>query len=105
MNITGIILAGGKSSRMGQNKSLLKLGSLTLIEVILQKMKSFFAEVIIIQTLLKIMNFCIFHYIRTLPSPRSAVRIHWDWLTVELMLIFLFLRFTMFHVRVIKTML
>ncbi len=33
---------------MGQNKSLLKLGSLTLIEVILQKMKSFFAEVIII---------------------------------------------------------
>ena len=30
--ITGIILAGGKSSRMGQDKSLLKLNGVTIIE-------------------------------------------------------------------------
>lgn len=47
-DITGIILAGGKSSRMGVNKSLLKLGEKTIIERIVDLMKSLFNKVIII---------------------------------------------------------
>ncbi|MHC1737709.1 MAG: molybdenum cofactor guanylyltransferase [Ignavibacteriaceae bacterium] len=48
MNINGIILAGGYSSRMGQNKSLLKIGNRTIIEIIAEKMKPIFPEVLII---------------------------------------------------------
>lgn len=47
-NITGIILAGGKSTRMGQNKSFLNLNGKTVIERIVRLMKSIFHEVIII---------------------------------------------------------
>lgn len=47
-DITGVILAGGKSSRMGVNKSFLKIGNQTIIERIVDLMKSIFAEVIII---------------------------------------------------------
>jgi len=44
-DITGIILAGGKSKRMGQNKSLLKLGEKTVIERVAELMKGLFAKV------------------------------------------------------------
>jgi len=47
-DITGVILAGGKSSRMGVNKSFLKLGNQTIIERIVDLMKSIFNEVIIV---------------------------------------------------------
>ena len=47
-DITGVILAGGKSSRMGVNKSFLELGNQSIIERIVDLMKSFFSEVIII---------------------------------------------------------
>lgn len=47
-DITGVILAGGKSSRMGTNKSFLKLGNQTIIERITELMKSIFSEVMII---------------------------------------------------------
>ncbi len=47
-DITGVILAGGKSSRMGTNKSFLKIGNQTIIERIVELMKSIFSEVIII---------------------------------------------------------
>jgi molybdopterin-guanine dinucleotide biosynthesis protein A len=47
-DITGVILAGGKSSRMGVNKSFLKLGNQTIIERIVDLMKSIFTEVIIV---------------------------------------------------------
>lgn len=47
-NITGIILSGGKSSRMGENKSLMKLGNKTVIEHVVHLMKSVFTEVIVI---------------------------------------------------------
>lgn len=46
-DITGIILCGGKSSRMQTNKALLKLGDKTIIEIILGEMKKVFDEVII----------------------------------------------------------
>lgn len=47
-DITGVILSGGRSSRMGVNKSFLKLGNQTIIERIVDLMKLIFSEVIII---------------------------------------------------------
>lgn len=46
-DITGIILAGGKSSRMQVDKALLKLGDKTVIEIVAAKLKSIFNEVLI----------------------------------------------------------
>lgn len=46
-DITGIILAGGQSSRMMTDKALLKLGNKTVIEIIADKMKNIFSEVAI----------------------------------------------------------
>ena len=47
-NITGIILSGGKSTRMGENKSLMKLGGKTVIENAKDLMQSLFPKVILI---------------------------------------------------------
>ena len=47
-DITGIILSGGNSTRMGENKSFLKIGDTFIIEIITYLMKSIFSEVIII---------------------------------------------------------
>ncbi|MCX7797811.1 MAG: molybdenum cofactor guanylyltransferase [Melioribacter sp.] len=47
-DITGVILAGGKSLRMGMNKSFLKFNGVTIIERIVNLMKYIFEEVIII---------------------------------------------------------
>lgn len=46
--ITGIILSGGTSSRMGKNKALLPLGEKRVIEHITDLMRSIFTEVILI---------------------------------------------------------
>ena len=46
-NVTGVILSGGKSSRMGRNKSLLKLNNKTIIEIIADKMESLFSKIIL----------------------------------------------------------
>jgi molybdopterin-guanine dinucleotide biosynthesis protein A len=46
-NITGVILAGGKSSRMGQNKALLPFQEKTLIETVAEKLKRIFSRVIL----------------------------------------------------------
>jgi molybdopterin-guanine dinucleotide biosynthesis protein A len=47
-NITGIILAGGKSTRVGTNKAFLKIGKKTIIEQILAKFKEIFRETIVV---------------------------------------------------------
>ncbi|MGE5402300.1 MAG: molybdenum cofactor guanylyltransferase [Ignavibacteriales bacterium] len=47
-DITGIILSGGKSSRMGENKSFLKIGDKYVIEIIASLMTSLFQEVMLI---------------------------------------------------------
>lgn len=43
----GVILSGGKSSRMGTNKALLKIDDKTIIEKVFDSMKEIFDEVII----------------------------------------------------------
>lgn len=47
-DITGIILAGGKSTRMGENKSFLILNGKPAIQNTIDLMKSLFSEVILI---------------------------------------------------------
>jgi len=47
-DITGIILSGGKSKRMGVNKSLLKVGCKTIIEVVQDKISKLFKELLVI---------------------------------------------------------
>lgn len=47
-DITGIILSGGKSSRMGVNKSLMLLNGKPVIETVADLMKTVFANVILI---------------------------------------------------------
>lgn len=47
-NITGIILSGGKSSRMGSDKALLKIDNETVIERITNLMNSIFSVVFIV---------------------------------------------------------
>lgn len=47
-NITAVILSGGKSSRIGEDKALFKLSNLTLIERIYFLLNKLFNEVIII---------------------------------------------------------
>ena len=47
-NILGVVLAGGKSKRFGQNKSEVKLGNKTLLEHTLNKIKSKFNKIIIV---------------------------------------------------------
>ena len=46
-DITGIILCGGKSSRMQTIKALLKLGNKTIVKIILEEMKKVLDVVLI----------------------------------------------------------
>ena len=47
-NILGVILAGGKSSRFGSNKSLSNLSNTKLIEHVINKINKYFSEILII---------------------------------------------------------
>ena len=47
-NILGIILAGGKSSRFGEDKSTTKLGNKTLLDHTVSKIESEFNEILVI---------------------------------------------------------
>jgi molybdenum cofactor guanylyltransferase len=48
MNVSGIILAGGKNSRMGTPKSFLKINGTRLIDIILKVYREIFSEIIIV---------------------------------------------------------
>ena len=47
-NILGIILAGGKSSRFGEDKSIAKLGDKTLLDHTINKIENEFNEILLI---------------------------------------------------------
>lgn len=47
-NISGIILAGGKNSRMGMHKAFLPINGQRFIDIILKLMQTFFDEVLIV---------------------------------------------------------
>ena len=46
--ITGVILAGGKSSRMGQNKALMSLGGKRLVDRVVAVMRSVFDDLLMV---------------------------------------------------------
>ncbi len=46
-NITGIVLSGGQSSRMGKDKALMKVGTKSIIEIMIDKLKPFCNEILI----------------------------------------------------------
>jgi molybdopterin-guanine dinucleotide biosynthesis protein A len=47
-SLTGIILVGGASKRMGRNKAFLKLGGRTLIDIVIERMAQVCAEVLVV---------------------------------------------------------
>lgn len=47
-NMTGIILAGGKNSRMGVNKAFLEINGIRLIDKVLSVFKELFSEILIV---------------------------------------------------------
>lgn len=57
VSMTAVILAGGKSSRMGTDKALLPLGEKTILEHIVELTSPFFDEVfVIVETKTKVEN-------------------------------------------------
>ena len=48
MKTTGIILAGGKSSRMGTNKALLTIDGKTVIEGIVNQLDNIVDDIIVV---------------------------------------------------------
>jgi molybdopterin-guanine dinucleotide biosynthesis protein A len=49
-NILGVVLAGGKSKRFGEDKNCIKLGSKTLLEHVLFKINNKFEETLIVSS-------------------------------------------------------
>ncbi|MFQ5862682.1 MAG: molybdenum cofactor guanylyltransferase [Candidatus Brocadiales bacterium] len=47
VNISAVIMAGGKSLRMGRDKAFLKIGNLTAVEFQLQRLRPLFEEIIL----------------------------------------------------------
>lgn len=75
-NITGIILSGGKSKRMGLNKSFLKIGEMTIIERTADLMKSLFDRVLLITNTpqeYKVLGFEIFEDVYKNVGPLAGI--------------------------------
>jgi len=75
-DITGIILSGGKSSRMGENKSLMKINDSTMIERVVNLMKSYFTEVILITNTpdeYEFLNISLYEDIFTYRGPLAGI--------------------------------
>ena len=82
-NILGVILAGGRSSRFGSNKSLSKLANYKLIEHVINKIDAYLSEILVVSndSSLKIKNQkiqiikdCIKGYLGPLVGVLSAIK-------------------------------
>ena len=82
-NILGVILAGGKSSRFGSNKSLSNLSNSKLIEHVINKINKYFSEILIVSNdsklilddpNIKIIKDCIEGYLGPLVGVLSAMK-------------------------------
>ena len=82
-NILGVILAGGKSSRFGSNKSLSKLANNKLIEHVINKIDTYFPKILIVSNdsslkienkKIKIIKDCIEGYLGPLVGVLSAMK-------------------------------
>ena len=82
-NILGVILAGGKSSRFGSNKSLSKLANNKLIEHVMNKIDKYFPEILVVSNdsglkienqKIKIIKDCIKGYLGPLVGVLSAMK-------------------------------
>ena len=75
-NITGIILSGGKSSRMGENKAFLPLGEKVIIEHVADLMCSIFTNVILITNTpyeYEFLNFPVYEDIFKVDGPLAGI--------------------------------
>ena len=81
--ILGVILAGGKSSRFGSNKSLSNLKNFKLIEYVIQKLNKKFDEILIVSNdsklifenkKINIIKDCIEGYLGPLVGVLSAIK-------------------------------
>ncbi len=69
MQASGVILAGGKSSRMKYNKAFARIGDQAVVELILDKFIPFFAETIIITNEPELYeDYCVHLYTDVLPG-------------------------------------
>ena len=82
-NILGVILAGGKSSRFGSNKSLTNLSNLKLIDHVICKINKYFNEILIVSndsklimndSKISIIKDCIDGYLGPLVGVLSALK-------------------------------
>ncbi len=75
-NVTGIILSGGTSSRMGRDKALLPLEGITVIEYITNLMRTIFKDVILITNTIdkyKFLNIPLFEDIFKVGGPLAGI--------------------------------
>ena len=82
-NILGVILAGGKSSRFGSNKSLSKLANNKLIEHVINKIDTYFSQILVVSNdsglkienkKIKIIEDCIKGHLGPLAGVLSAMK-------------------------------
>ena len=82
-NVLGVILAGGKSSRFGSNKSLSNLANNKLIEHVINKIDTYFPKILIVSNdsslkienkKIKIIKDCIEGYLGPLVGVLSAMK-------------------------------
>lgn len=75
-NFSAIILAGGESKRIGENKALLKIGNKTIIEIIAKKLQTIFNNIIIStndNSIYSFLNFQIVNDIYKNHGPLSGI--------------------------------
>ena len=82
-NVLGVILAGGKSSRFGSNKSLSKLANNKLIEHVINKIDTYFSQILVVSNdsslkienkKIKIIKDCIEGYLGPLVGVLTAMK-------------------------------